>query len=116
MRPNARPVCTILTVGDTRTRPTAPEVSRGGKYNRGTDHCRRKTPTMVTLSVRHVPDAVYRALRIRADNHGRSTEAEVLAILEEVVARSPERARLGSVLAGESDEEDREDSEPGDPR
>ncbi|NUP25081.1 MAG: Arc family DNA-binding protein [Nocardia sp.] len=59
---------------------------------------------MVTLSVRHVPDAVYRALRIRADNHGRSTEAEILAILEEVVTRSPERVRLGSVLAGEGTE------------
>ncbi|MGW1742635.1 FitA-like ribbon-helix-helix domain-containing protein [Nocardia sp. NPDC001965] len=56
---------------------------------------------MVTLSVRHVPDAVYRALRTRAVNHGRSTEAEILAILEEVVTRSPERTRLGSVLAGE---------------
>ncbi|MGW6336111.1 FitA-like ribbon-helix-helix domain-containing protein [Nocardia rhamnosiphila] len=67
---------------------------------------------MVTLSVRHVPDAVYRALRIRADNHGRSTEAEVLAILEEVVTRSPERVRLGKVLSGESPAGDREEAEP----
>lgn len=67
---------------------------------------------MVTLSVRHVPDAVYRALRIRADNHGRSTEAEVLAILEEVVTRSPERVRLGKVLSGEHPEDDREEPEP----
>lgn len=66
---------------------------------------------MVTLAVRHVPDAVYRALRIRADNHGRSTEAEILAILEEVVTRSPEKVRLGSVLAGEPPEGDREKSE-----
>ncbi|WP_327150200.1 FitA-like ribbon-helix-helix domain-containing protein [Nocardia sp. NBC_01329] len=57
---------------------------------------------MVTLSVRHVPDAVYRALRIRADKHGHSTEAEILAILEEAVTRSPQRARLGAVLAGET--------------
>lgn len=55
---------------------------------------------MVTLSVRHVPDAVYRALRIRAENHGHSTEAEILAILEEAVTPAPERARLGAVLAG----------------
>ncbi|MEU1525903.1 Arc family DNA-binding protein [Nocardia rhamnosiphila] len=67
---------------------------------------------MVTLSVRHVPDAVYRALRIRADNHGRSTEAEILAILEEVVTRSPERVRLGKVLSGESPVDERADAEP----
>ncbi|MEU1982165.1 Arc family DNA-binding protein [Nocardia sp. NPDC019395] len=53
----------------------------------------------MTLSVRHVPDAVYRALRTRAGNHGRSTEAEILAILEDAVT-PPERARLGSILAG----------------
>ena len=70
---------------------------------------------MVTLSVRHVPDAVYRALRVRADNHGRSTEAEMLAILEEAVASSPERARLGSVLAGEGQDEVRKSAGPGDP-
>ncbi|GGL35596.1 FitA-like ribbon-helix-helix domain-containing protein [Nocardia jinanensis] len=63
---------------------------------------------MVTLSVRHVPDAVYRALRIRADNHGHSTEAEILAILEEAVTSSPQRARLGSVLAGDCSDEERE--------
>ncbi|WP_416563104.1 FitA-like ribbon-helix-helix domain-containing protein [Nocardia testacea] len=56
---------------------------------------------MVTLTVRHVPDAVYRALRIRADNQGRSVEAEVLAIVEEVLTRAPARVRLGKVLAGE---------------
>ncbi|MEV0363161.1 FitA-like ribbon-helix-helix domain-containing protein [Nocardia fusca] len=69
---------------------------------------------MVTLSVRHVPDAVYRALRTRADNHGRSTEAEILAILEEVVTRSPERVRLGKVLSEERPEDDRKESEPED--
>ncbi|WP_328387223.1 FitA-like ribbon-helix-helix domain-containing protein [Nocardia sp. NBC_00416] len=67
---------------------------------------------MVTLSVRHVPDAVYRALRVRAVNHGRSTEAEILAILEDVVTRAPERARLGSVLAGERPDDDWESSGP----
>ncbi|MCX0271747.1 Arc family DNA-binding protein [Nocardia zapadnayensis] len=66
---------------------------------------------MVTLSVRHVPDAVYRALRIRADNHGRSTEAEILAILEEVVTRSPARVRLGKVLAGEHPQDDWDEPE-----
>lgn len=54
---------------------------------------------MATLSVRHMPDAVYRALRIRAVDNGRSTEDEVLAILEEAVM--PPRARLGAILAGD---------------
>ncbi|MBF6352775.1 MULTISPECIES: FitA-like ribbon-helix-helix domain-containing protein [Nocardia] len=54
---------------------------------------------MVTLSVRHVPDAVYRALRIRAVDNGRSTEDEILAILREAVM--PPRARLGAILAGD---------------
>lgn len=71
---------------------------------------------MVTLSVRHVPDAVYRALRIRAVDHGRSPEEEILAILEEAVL--PPRARLGAILAGDCPDiapgED-EDSDPDDP-
>ncbi|MGI5216940.1 FitA-like ribbon-helix-helix domain-containing protein [Nocardia sp. CA-290969] len=69
---------------------------------------------MVTLSVRHVPDAVYRALRIRATNHGRSTEDEILAILQEAVT-PPERARLGAILAGECPDADPEgpDTVPG---
>ena len=53
---------------------------------------------MVTLTVRNLPDEVYRALRERATLHGRSIETEVRAILEEVTL--PERrASLGSVLA-----------------
>lgn len=70
---------------------------------------------MVTLSVRHVPDAVYRALRVRAENHGHSTEAEIRAILEEAVRSSPTRIRLGAVLAGEHPDED-EPPEPEDGR
>jgi plasmid stability protein len=50
------------------------------------------------LTVRNLPDEVHRALRVRAARHGRSTEAEVRAILEEAV--SPQgRLRLGSMLA-----------------
>ena len=53
---------------------------------------------MTTLTVRNLPDEVHRALRARAALHGRSTEAEVRAILEEVTL--PEkRDSLGSVLA-----------------
>lgn len=40
---------------------------------------------MAVLTVRNVPDEVHRALRQRAASRGRSTEAEVRAILEEAV-------------------------------
>jgi plasmid stability protein len=54
---------------------------------------------MAMLTVRNLPKEVHRALRVRAALHGRSTEAEVRAILEEAV--SPEgRVKLGSLLAG----------------
>lgn len=53
---------------------------------------------MAMLTVRNLPEEVHRALRVRATEHGRSTEAEVCAILEEAV--KPEgRVRLGSLLA-----------------
>ena len=53
---------------------------------------------MVTLTVRNLPDEVHRALRVRAALNGRSIEAEVRAILEEVTL--PEgRVSIGSVLA-----------------
>lgn len=52
---------------------------------------------MPMLTVRNVPDEVHRALRARASSRGRSTEAEVRAILKETVL--PEgRAALGSLL------------------
>ena len=53
---------------------------------------------MAMLTVRNLPDAVHRALRVRAAMHGHSMEAEVREILETAVA--PEgRIRLGSLLA-----------------
>ena len=53
---------------------------------------------MAMLTVRNLPDEVHRALRVRAALRGRSTEAEVRAILEETVL--PEgRVGLGSLLA-----------------
>lgn len=53
---------------------------------------------MAMLTVRNLPEEVHRALRVRAAERGRSTEAEVRAILEEAV--KPEgRVRLGSLLA-----------------
>jgi plasmid stability protein len=53
---------------------------------------------MAMLTVRNLPEEVHRALRVRAAQHGRSTEAEVRAILEDTV--KPEgRVKLGSLLA-----------------
>lgn len=53
---------------------------------------------MAMLTVRNLPEEVHRALRVRAAMHGRSTEAEVRAILEKAV--KPEgRIHLGSLLA-----------------
>ncbi len=53
---------------------------------------------MPILTVRNLPDEVHRGLRVRAAHRGRSTEAEVRAILEEAV-RPEGRVRLGSLLA-----------------
>ena len=52
---------------------------------------------MGAVTVRNVPEETRRALKVRAAQHGRSTEAEILAILEEVVL-PPERIKLGSAL------------------
>lgn len=53
---------------------------------------------MPSITIRNVPDEVHRALRVRAAKHGRSTEAEIRAILES--AAKPEgRVKLGSLLA-----------------
>lgn len=54
---------------------------------------------MAMLTVRNLPEEVHRALRVRAAARGRSTEAEVRAILEEAVKPSG-RVKLGSLLAG----------------
>ncbi len=53
---------------------------------------------MAILTVRNVPDDVHRALRVRAAQHGRSTEAEVREILAAVV-KPEERVRVGDALA-----------------
>ncbi len=53
---------------------------------------------MAMLTVRNLPEAVHRALRVRAAQHGQSMEAEVREILE--VAVNPRgRVKLGSLLA-----------------
>jgi antitoxin FitA len=53
---------------------------------------------MAVLTVRNLPDETHRALRIRAAENGRSAEAEVRAILEDVV-RPQARLKVGSTLA-----------------
>jgi antitoxin FitA len=40
---------------------------------------------MTTLTIRKIPDAVHRALKVRAAHAGRSTEAELRLIIEEAV-------------------------------
>lgn len=52
---------------------------------------------MANVHVRNLPDAVHRALRVRAAYHGRSTEAEIRHILEQAV-RPEGRLQLGDLL------------------
>lgn len=53
---------------------------------------------MAMLTVRNLPDDVLRALRVRAAQHGHSTEAEVREILATAV-KPATRVRLGEALA-----------------
>jgi plasmid stability protein len=52
---------------------------------------------MAAITVRNLSDETHRALRVRAVEHGRSTEAEVRAILDEAV-RPAGRVKIGSAL------------------
>ncbi len=40
---------------------------------------------MATMTIRNIPDDVYRAIKVRAALNDRSAEAEVRAVLEELV-------------------------------
>jgi plasmid stability protein len=53
---------------------------------------------MAMLTVRNLPDEVHRALRVRAAQHGQSTEAEVREILAAAV-KPASRVLLGEALA-----------------
>ena len=53
---------------------------------------------MAVITVRSLPEETHRALRLRAAQHGRSTEAEIRLILEEAV-RPAGRLKVGSALA-----------------
>jgi antitoxin FitA len=52
---------------------------------------------MAAITIRNLSDETHRALRVRAAEHGRSTEAEIRAILDEA-ARPAERLKMGSAL------------------
>jgi len=59
---------------------------------------------MPAVTIRNLPQATHRALKLRAAQHGRSTEAEIRTILEASV-RSPiglgtELAAIGRSLGG----------------
>lgn len=53
---------------------------------------------MSVVTVRNLPEETHRALKLRAAQHGRSTEAEIREILEEAV-RPRTRVKIGSELA-----------------
>lgn len=51
-----------------------------------------------SVTIRNLPVETHRALKVRAAQHGRSTEAEIRDILEKV-AKPEGRLKLGSLLA-----------------
>jgi antitoxin FitA len=53
---------------------------------------------MPVVTVRNLSEATHRALKLRAAQHGRSTEAEIREILEEAV-RPKARLKIGTELA-----------------
>jgi antitoxin FitA len=53
---------------------------------------------MATVTIGNLSAETYRALKLRAAEHGRSTEAEARAILDEVV-RPEGRLKIGAQLA-----------------
>jgi plasmid stability protein len=52
---------------------------------------------MATVTIRNLPDDVHTALRVRAAQHGRSTEAEIREILAQSVC-SEGRLKVGTEL------------------
>ena len=58
---------------------------------------------MPAVTIRNLPEEVHRALKVRAAQHDRSTEAEMRAILEAAV-RLEGRLQLGTALSEASRE------------
>lgn len=75
---------------------------------------------MAAVTVRNLPEETHRALKLRAAQHGRSTEAEIREILEEAI-RPKQRMKVGAELAafgrryGGLDLDIERDQTPGDP-
>ncbi len=53
---------------------------------------------MPAVTIRNLPEATHRLLKLRAAQNGRSTEAEIRAIIESAV-RPQDRVKLGTLLA-----------------
>jgi antitoxin FitA len=53
--------------------------------------------SMAAVTVRNLSPETHRALRVRAAEHGRSTEAEIRAILDEAV-KPKDEVGLGTLL------------------
>ncbi|HLZ82714.1 MAG TPA: plasmid stabilization protein [Caulobacteraceae bacterium] len=53
---------------------------------------------MPAVTIRNLPEETHRALKVRAAQHGRSTEAEIREIIEAAV-RPASRVKLGTLLA-----------------
>jgi plasmid stability protein len=53
---------------------------------------------MPAVTIRKITEETHRALKVRAANHGQSTEAEMRDILEAAV-RPANRVRLGTALS-----------------
>jgi plasmid stability protein len=62
--------------------------------------------TMPVVTVRNLPEGTHKALKVRAAQNGRSTEAEIRKILEDAVTPSKpvkmgtELAKIGQLLDG----------------
>lgn len=65
---------------------------------------------MPAVTIRNLSDETHRALRVRATHHGRSTEAEIRAILEAAV-RPSQRVKLGTLLVDIGRQADLSDSD-----
>lgn len=53
---------------------------------------------MAAVTIRNIPEATHRALKLRAAQNGRSTEAEIRDIIEQSI-RPRQRRKLGAMMA-----------------
>ena len=63
----------------------------------GSDSINQRGNPVAAVTIRDLADETHRALKVRAKAHGRSAEAEMRAILDEVV-RPAERIKLGTEI------------------